>query len=88
VAGGIITAVEMLSFKLRGVENGTATDVDLRDSEFWKINEGCSNSNSRAKTEKQGAAGSGMDGNSTRAQNDTRQAQCTSSYQAKKKKKT
>jgi hypothetical protein len=36
VAGGIITAVEMLSFKLRRVENGTGTDVDLRDSGFWK----------------------------------------------------
>jgi hypothetical protein len=42
VAGGTITAVEMLSFKLRRVENGTATDVDLRDSGFWKRNEGCS----------------------------------------------
>ena len=38
VAGGIITAVEMLSFKLQRVENGTATDVDLRDSGFWKRN--------------------------------------------------
>jgi hypothetical protein len=38
VAGGIITAVEMLSFKLRRVENGTATHVDLRDSGFWKRN--------------------------------------------------
>jgi hypothetical protein len=36
VAGGIITAVEILSFKLRRVKNGTATDVDLRDSGFWK----------------------------------------------------
>ena len=34
VAGGITTAVEMLSFNLRRVENGTATDVDLRDSGF------------------------------------------------------
>jgi len=32
VAGGIIRAVEMLSFELRREENGTATDVDLRDS--------------------------------------------------------
>jgi len=31
VAVVIITAVEMLSFKLRRVENGTATDVDLRE---------------------------------------------------------
>ena len=31
VAGGFITAVEMLCFKLRRVENGTATNVDLRD---------------------------------------------------------
>jgi hypothetical protein len=38
VASGIITAVEMLSFKLRRVENGTATDVDLRDSGYWKRN--------------------------------------------------
>ena len=38
VAGGIITAVEMLSFKLRRVENGTVTDVDLRDSGFLKRN--------------------------------------------------
>jgi len=38
VAGGIITAEEMLSFKLRIVENGTATNVDLRDSGFWKRN--------------------------------------------------
>ena len=38
VADGIITAVEMLSFKLRGVENGTATDVDLRDCGFWNRN--------------------------------------------------
>jgi hypothetical protein len=38
VAGGIITAMEMLSFKLRRVENGTATDVDLRDSGFSKRN--------------------------------------------------
>ena len=38
VAGGITTVVEMLSFKLRRVENGTATDVDLRDSGFWKRN--------------------------------------------------
>jgi hypothetical protein len=38
VAGSIIAAVEMLSFKLRRVENGTATDVDLRDSGFWKRN--------------------------------------------------
>jgi len=38
VAGGIITAVKMLSFKLRRVQNGTATDVDLRDSGFWKRN--------------------------------------------------
>jgi hypothetical protein len=30
VAGGIITFVEMLRFKLQRVENGTATDVDLR----------------------------------------------------------
>jgi hypothetical protein len=34
VASGIITAVEMLSFKLRRVENRTATDVDLRDSGY------------------------------------------------------
>jgi hypothetical protein len=34
VAGGIITAVEMLIFKLRRVESGTTTDVDLRDSGF------------------------------------------------------
>jgi len=32
VAVGIITAVEMLSFKLHRVENGTVTDVDLSDS--------------------------------------------------------
>ena len=32
VAGGIITALEMLSFKLRRAENGIATDVELRDS--------------------------------------------------------
>jgi len=32
MAGGIITAVEMLSFKLRRVENGTTTDVDMRDA--------------------------------------------------------
>ena len=38
VAGGIITAVEMLSFKLRRVANGTVTDVDLRDSGFWNRN--------------------------------------------------
>jgi hypothetical protein len=38
VAGGTITAVEMLSFKMRRVENGTATDVDLRDCGFWKRN--------------------------------------------------
>jgi len=38
VAGGIITAVEMLLFKLRSLGNGTATDVDLRDSGFWKTN--------------------------------------------------
>ena len=38
VAGGIITVVEMLSFKLRRVENGIATDIDLRDSGFWKRN--------------------------------------------------
>ena len=34
VAGGIITAVEMLSFKLRRVENGTATDVDSDITRF------------------------------------------------------
>ena len=39
VAGGIITAVEMLSCKLRRVENGTATDVDLRDSGFGRETE-------------------------------------------------
>jgi hypothetical protein len=38
VAGGIKTAVEMLSFKLRRVENGTAAYVDLRDSGVWKRN--------------------------------------------------
>jgi hypothetical protein len=38
VAGGITTAEEMLSFKWRRVENGTATDVDPRDSGFWKRN--------------------------------------------------
>ena len=38
VACGIITAVEMLSLKLRRLENRTATDVDLRDSGFWKRN--------------------------------------------------
>ena len=38
LAGGIIRAVEMLSSKLRRVENGTVTDVDWRDSEFWKRN--------------------------------------------------
>jgi hypothetical protein len=37
-AVGIITVVEMLSFKLWRVENGSATDVDLRDSGFWKRN--------------------------------------------------
>ena len=37
-AGGIVTAVEMLSFKLRRVENGTVIDVDLRDFGFWKKN--------------------------------------------------
>jgi hypothetical protein len=37
-AGGIITAVDMLSFKLRRVENGTVIDVDLRDLGFWKRN--------------------------------------------------
>ena len=36
VDGGILTAEEMLSFKFARVENGTATDVDLRDSGFWK----------------------------------------------------
>ena len=40
VDGGIITAEEILSFKLPRVENGTATDVDLRDSWFWKRNLG------------------------------------------------
>ena len=35
-AGGIITAAEMLSFKLRRVENGTVIDVELRDFGFWK----------------------------------------------------
>ena len=34
----IITAVEMLSFKLRRVENGTVIDVDVRDLGFWKRN--------------------------------------------------
>jgi hypothetical protein len=34
VAGGIIIAVEMLNFKWQRVENGTATNVDLRDSGF------------------------------------------------------
>jgi len=34
----ITTVVEMLSFKLRRVENGTVTDVDLRDSGFWNRN--------------------------------------------------
>jgi hypothetical protein len=38
VASGIITAVEMLSFKLRRVENGTATEVSLRESGFCKRN--------------------------------------------------
>ena len=38
MAAGIITAVEMLRFKLRRVENGTATNVYLRDSGFWKRN--------------------------------------------------
>ena len=38
LAGGNIQAVGMLSFKLRRVENGTATDGDRRDSEFWKRN--------------------------------------------------
>ena len=38
MTGGIIRAVEMLSFKLLSVENGTATDVNLRDSGFWKRN--------------------------------------------------
>jgi len=38
VAGGSITAVDMLSFKLRILENGTATDVDPRDFGFWKRN--------------------------------------------------
>jgi hypothetical protein len=38
VAGGSITAVEMLRFKLRRVENRTATDVDQRDFGFWKRN--------------------------------------------------
>jgi hypothetical protein len=38
VAYGIITSVEMLSIKLRRVENGTATNVNLRDSGFWKRN--------------------------------------------------
>ena len=27
-----------VSFKLRRVVNGTVTDVDLRDSGFWRIN--------------------------------------------------
>ena len=38
MAGGITIAVEMLSFKLQRVENGTATDVDLRDCGVWKRN--------------------------------------------------
>jgi hypothetical protein len=38
VAGSIITAVGMLRFKLRRVENGTARNVDLRDSGLWKRN--------------------------------------------------
>jgi hypothetical protein len=38
VAGGIITAVEMLRFKLWRVENGTEKDAELRDSGFWKRN--------------------------------------------------
>ena len=37
-AGGSITAVEVVSFKLRRVENGTLIDVDLRDLGFWKRN--------------------------------------------------
>jgi hypothetical protein len=37
VAGGIATAVEMLSFKWWRVENGTATDVDLRDSDMQSM---------------------------------------------------
>jgi hypothetical protein len=35
VAGGTITALEMLSSTLRRVENGTVTDIDLRDSGFF-----------------------------------------------------
>ena len=38
VGGGIITAVVMLIFKLLRVGNGTVTDVDLRDSGFWRRN--------------------------------------------------
>ena len=37
-ACGIIRAVEMFSFKLLRLENGTLIDVDLRDSGFWKRN--------------------------------------------------
>jgi hypothetical protein len=42
---GIIKAVEMLSFKLRRVENGTATDVDVRNSGFGRETEIRLNSN-------------------------------------------
>jgi hypothetical protein len=38
VASGIITSVEMLSFKLRKMENGSVRNVELRDSGFWKRN--------------------------------------------------
>jgi hypothetical protein len=38
VAGGITTAVGMLSYKLQIVENGPAIDVDRRGFEFWKRN--------------------------------------------------
>jgi hypothetical protein len=38
VAGDIITSVGTRSFEFRKVGNGTATDVDLKDSQFWKRN--------------------------------------------------
>ena len=37
-AVGIITAEEMLSLKLRGLENGTVIDAELSDFGFWKRN--------------------------------------------------
>jgi hypothetical protein len=36
MASGIVTDVEMLVYKFREVENGTATNADLRDSGVWK----------------------------------------------------